>query len=264
MKAEERHQLKENDLASWMQYGFPVWLKQNGSYILLVLALCFLGYQLYSMYERKQSNAQHAAWADLLSAGSAENPAAKLQSVIDSYDFNDVKVLAYYQLALYYQQLPLSPEQMQTFKVGKTEALEKAADAFQKMADLAGSDTLLLGKAYLGLAAVEEDRGNWDAARKRYEQMTDPKGVFANTPFADIAADRLATIGQREKAPRLASMMPPPATRPAVNEPNLASPLGPFLPEAAPLPTPTTSPAFNGSALPDFSPPPMVPSTQPK
>ena len=49
MKAEERHQLKENDLGSWLQYGLPMYLKQNGSYILLVLALGFLGYQLYSL-----------------------------------------------------------------------------------------------------------------------------------------------------------------------------------------------------------------------
>ena len=43
MKAEERHELQENDLASWLQVGLlQTFLKQNGSYGLLVIAFSFL------------------------------------------------------------------------------------------------------------------------------------------------------------------------------------------------------------------------------
>ena len=94
MKAEERHQLKENDLCNWLQYGFPLWIKENGSYVLLLLALGFLGYQLYHMYERKQENYRTQAFAELRAAGATENPIPKLQSVIETYDLKDLRLQA--------------------------------------------------------------------------------------------------------------------------------------------------------------------------
>ena len=64
MKAEERHELKENDLQSWFQYGFPIWIKQNGSYVLLAAALVLLGYQLWRYYSQKQEFKAQGAWAE--------------------------------------------------------------------------------------------------------------------------------------------------------------------------------------------------------
>jgi hypothetical protein len=244
MKSEERHQLKENDLASWMQYGFPLWLKQNGSYLLLVLALCFLGYQLYNMYERKQSNTRVAAWSELLNAAQAENPPAKYQTVIDTYDIKEVKAIAYLDLGQYYLHLLLSPDQMQSLKIGKTEALEKAGNAFQKALDLFGEDKLIAGKASLGLASVAEDRGDWADARKRYQEIADKGANQVNAPFAEIAVERLKTLDDREKAPRLVALMPvtPPSSRPGTDFlPQLPGEMGSFGP---PLPeAPATAPA---------------------
>ena len=63
MKAEERHELQQNDLESFLYYRLPHYLRQYGSYILLVLALAFLGFQLWKMHDQKKQAHVQAAWA---------------------------------------------------------------------------------------------------------------------------------------------------------------------------------------------------------
>ena len=110
MKAEERHELRENDLASWLQYGLWAFLKQNGSYVLLVLALGFLGFQLWNMYERKQADAVRAAWLNLQDASSKDDPIAALSEVIDTSTVLAVKAEGSLELANIYEQLIAKPE----------------------------------------------------------------------------------------------------------------------------------------------------------
>src|SRR5438309_522004 len=64
MKAQERHELRENDLAGWLQYGLWTFLKQNGSYILLVAALCFLTFQIWNLVQQRRENAILQAWSE--------------------------------------------------------------------------------------------------------------------------------------------------------------------------------------------------------
>src|SRR3954466_13353561 len=73
MKAQERHELRENDLASWLQYGLWAFLKTYGSYVLLTLSLCFLGFQLWNLYSRKQQDARNQAWIDFNTLQYREN-----------------------------------------------------------------------------------------------------------------------------------------------------------------------------------------------
>lgn len=208
MKAEERHELKQNDLASFLQYGLPMWLKQNGSYVVLALALVFLAFQLYKMWERKQYETRQAGWAELQMvqnpsiAGPVENPPAKLQSIIDTYDIKELKSQAYHTLGTFYSRVILFPEQLASLNLTKAEALTKAFDAFKKAGELQPDDPLILAKATLGMAAIKEDQGQWEEAAKMY---TDMSSRFANSPFADLAAHRLATLPDRRNAPALAS-----------------------------------------------------------
>jgi hypothetical protein len=269
MDAEERHELKENDLASWLQYGLPMFLKQNGSYIVLVAALCFLGFQLYRMYEQKKENTRIQAWSELRSAGSSDDPARKIQSVIDTYDIKQLREEAYLELGNYYGRLPMAQQQMATMKITAQEAIKQSYDSYKKAFDIAGDDTLTAGKALLGMAAACEDLANWADAKKIYDQLADKKGAFKDTPFGDVATERLASLDDREKAPRLIAMIPPPATKPAETAPaaigNLPGMFGPTLPEAGGLGglgTGGAAPSFGGPALPDIVPAP-VPATAP-
>jgi tetratricopeptide (TPR) repeat protein len=208
MKAEERHELKQNDLASFLQYGLPMWLKQNGSYVVLALALVFLAYQLYGMWQRKQYETRQAGWAELQTvqnpsiAGPVENPPAKLQSIIDTYDIKELKSQAYHTLGTFYSRVILFPEQLASLNLTKSEALTKAFDAFKKAGELQPDDPLILAKATLGMAAVKEDQGQWEEAAKMYVEMC---SRFANSPFADLARHRLNTMPDRRNAPALAS-----------------------------------------------------------
>jgi len=264
MKAQERHELKQNDLASWLQYGLPMFLKQNGSYVVLILAIALLAYQVYHWYQRKQEALHQTAWVELQQAQMAENPPARWQGIIDTYDYPDLKVQAYLGMGTFYSRLTLFPEQMTIMKITRAEALDKAYDAFKHARDTMPGDALVNAKAILGMAAVDEDRGDWDAARKEYQELATGT-LFVKTPFVDFAQDRLATLDQRRDAPRLAAMIPtPPASQPAgmvpagelgpqllggMNFPNFTAPSLPggtaatTLPVEAPSTAPATAPA---------------------
>src|SRR4051812_3201958 len=64
MKAQERHELRENDLAGWLQFGLWAFIKEYGSYLLLGLSLAFLGFQLYRYYNQRQETERLQAWRE--------------------------------------------------------------------------------------------------------------------------------------------------------------------------------------------------------
>jgi hypothetical protein len=282
MKAEERHELRENDLASWLHYGLWAFLKQNGSYILLVLALGFLGYQLWNMYQRKQEIARLNAWNDLRVA--TESPDAttyvnKLRVLVAETKLKEVKAQAYLDLGYVYDRLLAYPEDLNRLQLGPDEALNKAYDAFQQALQLHGDDVLLSAKAHLGMAAVAEDRGQWDQALGEYKKLTDPASQYANTAFAALAQQRIDTLDDRKNAPQLAASfrtrysdeqkkmsLPPASTLPAglpnlqglMNTPESSFP-GLFPPKRSTPATPATAPGpvvpFVGPTIPGIAPP---------
>lgn len=272
MDSEERHELQDNDLSSWLQYGLWTFLKQNGSYLLLVLALGFLGYQLWNLYEQKQENKRNAAWFDLRTAETADNPAAKLLDIASSNDYAPVQAEAYLKLGSYYgTQLVLEPAELLNKKLSRTDALTKAAGYYKEAIDAMPDDKLIAAKGHLGIASADEDLGEWDKAKAEYEILTDKAGKFAGTPYAALAASRLSGLDDRRNSPRLASMIPPPA--PVNPVPQLPSSLqlpgqfpGAFTPTLPGLQVPTTQ--ENQSVpfvLPNFPNvmPPAIPSTLP-
>jgi len=256
MKAEERHELRENDLASWLQYGLWAFLRENGSYFLLVLALGFLGYRLWAYYEQKQEIARQAAWAQLHEADSGDNPVKTLEDLVDSSDMNPVKAQACLELGRLYNKLAAFPENLRGLKMSREEALSKSYDNFAKALTFQNADPLIAAKAHLGMAGVFEDRGGeWDKAKAEYEIIATDK-LFAGTAFVDLAKERLATLDDRRNAPRLAMAIPlPPETRPDTGLPGSSS-LFQGLPG---LPGPSTRSQFPSLILP----PSTSPSTAP-
>ncbi len=217
MKAEERHELKENDLASWLQYGFPIWLKNNGSYVLLVLALGFLGFQVWRLYEARQEGTRIKASNELRMAQEAEDVPSKLKTLIETYDIKDVREKAYLALGKAYVELLPFPGQLKAMNLTRSEALTEAYNAYEKALKQYGSDELIAGKAMLGMAQVEEDRGEWDQAKKIYEEMGE-KGRFSDPAWANAAAAQLKTLEARKNAPRLVSQIKiPPPTMPSTS-----------------------------------------------
>ncbi|HEY4329368.1 MAG TPA: hypothetical protein VGN88_06510 [Phycisphaerae bacterium] len=249
MKAEERHELRENDLASWLQYGLWAFLKQNGSYVLLVLALAFLGYQLWNMYETKQELAVRGAWLDLQNASTVDDPIKALGDVIDTSTVNAVKAEGSLELANIYERLIVNPEMMDKRRESRDEVLGKAFMYYNKALETMGDDKLIAANAHLGLAAVLEDRAEWDKAKAEYQILTDPNGKFKGTAFQELAADRIKTLDERRNVPRLASMIPPPPppSTPSSGLPQLPGGSGLGLPGGMSLPSGLGLPIGGGS-----------------
>jgi predicted negative regulator of RcsB-dependent stress response len=255
MKAEERHELRENDLANWLQYGLWAFLKANGSYLLLIVALGFLGYQLWGVYQRRQVEAQQRAWASLNEATSSENPFKTLDELITSSTVKPVQAQACLKLGQLYGKLAAFPEELVKRNMTRAEALSRAYEFHAKALTFQGDDALIAAKAHLGIAGVYEDREDWDKAKAEYQAMVDNK-QFAGD-LANLAKDKLTTLDDRRHAPRLAAMIPPP--QPVRPDPmaglgglgfpgGLGSGLGGGT--GGGLPGPTTSSAFGPLLLP--------------
>jgi cbb3-type cytochrome oxidase subunit 3 len=223
MKAEERHELRENDLASWLQFGLWAFIKNNGSYFLLVLALAFLGYRLWVLYEQKQAQARDAAYTTYQVAESAadairtpedwQRAAHDLAELIDTTDFDSVKAEACLRLGKLYNFWAAFPEMQVYAKLSRNECLSKSYEYFSKALTVEGTDPLIAAWARMGIASVYEDRGEWNKAKAEYQGIMDDK-MFAGD-LAKLAKSRLDTMDDRRNAPRLAEMIPPPpSTRP--------------------------------------------------
>jgi hypothetical protein len=247
MKAQERHELRENDLAGWLQYGLWAFIKQNGSYVLLVIALGFLTYQIYGLIQRRAQDKEDSAWQayyglphresllaqyivavrmramvpadadpEVRRRAAAEvddmealirNRPTRLREIIDSNDIKPLQAACYMEMAEHYRKLLMYPEIMQMVNLSRSEVLEKQAVAYQGAIDAVPDDLLTGAQARFGLAGNLEDRGDWDKAADAYKVLTDKNGKFADTPFAEFATARAAKLEERKKAPRLVSMM---------------------------------------------------------
>ena len=260
---EEPEDLKQNDLAAWLQVGLPLFLRKNGSYLLLAAALCLLAYQLYNRYELKKQAEVQTAWTELDSASSptAENAPAKLASLISQYDLKPIQALAYLQIATFYLEDVAHgnpPTGYNGVKISRDDALAKAEDAAKKVISDYPDQTLAVGKAHLALATIALDRNDFPAARKQYEFLADKAGPFADSEFSRLAEANLKNFDALQKVPPLAALAPPepPPAPPATLPSGLDS-----LPGMSSTPSPTGLPDFSSNpALPT---PPATPTSQP-
>ena len=235
---EEQDDLKQNDLANWLQYGLPMFLRKNGSYLLLAAALCLLAYQLYNRYEQKKVVEVQTAWSELdaASSPSAENVPTKLESLISQYQLKTVQANAYVALAAFYLEDVAHgnpPTGYRGVKIPRDAALSKAEEAASKIISDFPDHIVPVGKAHLALATIALNRNDFPAARKQYEFLTDKAGPFADTEFSRIADAQLKNFDAYQKVPPLAALAPPepppapPASMPADMNPTLSPMPGP-------------------------------------
>ncbi|HVT82733.1 MAG TPA: hypothetical protein VHM90_18995 [Phycisphaerae bacterium] len=279
MKAEERHELRENDLAGWLQYGLVNWLREYGSYVLLLGALAFLGYRLWVMHEEKKTARYQEAFNTLHEAEAANagketeyfrvvNPAdpKQLADLIDSTEFMEVKAEAAIALAQYYHDMVAFPEILRMKNLRRDEVLDKAMTYYQTAAKALPNDRLVNALSQLGIAAVYEDQLLWDKAREIYTAMGDPKSTYAGTPMADVASARLKSLPDRQNAPRLVAQIP--EIKPAAPSSPSMMPDGSMLNGSMQIPGLPRMPSMPGPVLPYQGPSfpgigPDIPSTAP-
>lgn len=219
MKAEERHEARDNDLASGLQFGLMHFVREYGSYVLLLGALGFLGYQLWNMQQQKKLVEHRNAFEELRQASRKNenkgygriNPAdpESLKKLMANTPYNEVKARAALALASYYQEMVPFPEAIEEeFKTRREDVLNNAMENFRIALEAMPDDLLIAGRAHLGMAAVYEDQGLWDKAKAEYQVVADPKGKYAGTPTAELADARLKSLSDRQFSPRLVAMIP--------------------------------------------------------
>jgi hypothetical protein len=243
MKADRRHELQENTLAHVLT-NFPLYLSIYGGRILLVLSLIVLLFVLLNY--RKQAKVQQAQDARVglsnareltmqigqLAAGFGEpsqiaQQRSLLRSQIDSSlevaaanaDTDTLKAeteLARAELFWTLANLSALPgattQPALALPEKRDDLLSKAESNYQTVMAQFPKESFARGSALLGLGAIAENRGQFDVAQQKYDELA--KSDLAPTHKV-LAEQRLAMLPLL-RTPRKFVPATMPATQPAI------------------------------------------------
>ncbi|MGH7214510.1 MAG: tetratricopeptide repeat protein [Tepidisphaeraceae bacterium] len=267
MKAERRHELKTNTLALGLEH-FPELMRRYGGKVLLALVAIVL---VFMLVRYRISSARLAARDAALSLSSAQVALGQIRSlgpqipqdalarmrdqaaddagraldrVFELSD--DPSVLAEamitrgdlnWQMANF-PQLPAATTQ-ESLRPAKSpsEYLSQAEQAYQEVLSRYPGQSRAITSARFGLAAVAENRGEWETARRQYQEITNNAATIP--AFKQLADARLANLGDLQQPVVIAKPSTLPATLPT-----------PFVPTTQPQTTATTAPATPATTVP--------------
>ncbi|MBX3386899.1 MAG: hypothetical protein KF768_10040 [Phycisphaeraceae bacterium] len=197
-------------------------IKKYSTPVLVVIAVLAGGYFFYHKRQRDRAASIDAAMVQFDSAFASRSPATLRAVADDAPSYSGAKVLAL---------LSLGDLHLEAFRTGvpsgadldadgnirteglafltpdeRTQQLREAERAFQRAADLVQSDPsrrLALLQALGGLAAVDESRGEIDAAKARYGRMAQIAESHGLTPLAKTLRGLAESSEALKSAPRL-------------------------------------------------------------
>jgi hypothetical protein len=247
---------------------FIDFLQKWGTPLLLVGCLAAAGFWGYRHLNQRSTQQRDAAWADFSAAAAGTNVSPEsLVAIADQYDgTGSTSLLARLKAAEAYRGALLTgvkpggqvkpdgqvedPADLMT-DADRTQFLDLAAGLYQRVLDDAAKDPqklfLFTVNARFGLAAVEESRGNSDAAKGQYEEIVTLCEGTSLAAHAALAKERIARLPELASMPKLltrADLPKEPEPAPATLEP-AADPAGPapVAGPAAPAPeTPAPTP----------------------
>ncbi len=220
MRAEERHRLKTNELAQKLS-ELPEYLRKHIKLIsvgvVAVVVICIVGGFWWSArkksYSRRNEELQglfpQIVQIQYNAARAAQDPKAQSEATYNISSLlgalgnlsseaqgTPIGMMALLQQAdlkrseLYYtHRLLLDQEKEQICR-----ASEKL---YQQILSEYGDHAQAVGTAQLGLALVAEDRGDWEKAKKKYEEILAEKdGKLTGTTFPLLAQRRLRMINE--------------------------------------------------------------------
>lgn len=238
MRAGERHELKENELAKILASS-RIFLKEKGkalglAVVAVVVVIAAIGYA-------SSSRAAHIedAWrkkAELTFATPAEGRESlkKLSDLIA-----DTSDSAFVQAALLEQGTQALRLSQQSEIPPDPELNDLARSAFEQLLDRARSNLFAQAAAHSGLATVAENDFAIDhqpkhkdiTERHLKEIVNDAR--LQTTPFYTLATDRLADLGETFEVVRFAAAPPPP---PPALQPEAVQPAAPQVDAEKPQP----------------------------
>lgn len=272
MDAEKRHQLKTNELAEALGKIRDFGSDPQTRYWLLglvILVVAVVGYRWWAGRQQRQSI---SAWAALAQVGGG--PERDVDAIGDELraliaDAPDAlfAVNARVRLAI------LLCRQAEEDTGRSKELLTQAVEVLRQVVDDPVAPPALVAAAAFSLGTSCESLRDFDGATAAYRRITD-EPRFAGSPFTDLAARRLETLGELSVPVHFEPGMPPPEPEPEADvesdpEPELepeewlpatqpAVPPAAATPESSPAP-----PEPEGGATAQADPPATQPTTQP-
>lgn len=213
MKSEHRHELKTNSLAEALA-NLPKTLKTHANKILTVLAVVLL-IIVGVRYKRSQDESARAqvrqslatAWTILGNIQGVREPAvldqaetdvkSAAQNVIETADASDHALLAsaYQALGQLYwtlaTQSPLATTQPTT---RPTNYLEMSEQAYTRILSDFSDQSQAVIAARLALAAIAEEKRDWDLARQHYQKVIESSEALPTDKL--LAENRLASLSE--------------------------------------------------------------------
>src|SRR5262245_18729244 len=190
MDAEERHELKTNELANAL-LKLKEWSDKYLNTVLTIVAAVALVWAGYRFWSWRRENAVHAAWAEVsranirdLTAGDA--PLDQLRRVITDAPEPTVAAIARVRLAAGLVQ--------RADEAGGEARLSEAASELRNVVSSGVADSLKAA-ALFKLAAIYESQRDLKAARETYNQLINSP-QFDALPFKSLAEDRLKTLDE--------------------------------------------------------------------
>ncbi len=169
MDAKERHELKDNDLAEFLENFGTFWNKHGNviSAVILFLVAGWFGLRYYKSY--KATN-QENAWADLASTESPPSYRERATENPGDVGLTNLALLrgaeGFHKQAI--EQLSKADDSEQDV-MSPEDSLSSAEKMYKQVLD-SQSDAAYRANAAAGLANVAETRGNFESAREYWTQ----------------------------------------------------------------------------------------------
>lgn len=169
MDSEHRHELKENDLATFLTH-FGEWWGKHGTNILIVITVLLIVVLGYRFLDMRATTAHNEAWSDLAATASPEG----YRTLAETHKDPAVQALAYLRGGdlLLAQSTSASAKNVDGADAVGTpqEALENAKVMYQQVLSIS-QEPVYRVNAMMGLAAVAEAERNWEQAGTYYRQV---------------------------------------------------------------------------------------------
>jgi tetratricopeptide (TPR) repeat protein len=195
MKAEERHELQQNDLVGGMA-GLYMFIRKYGIYVLLAVAIFVL---IIELIELHKANEQRKIEEAAMALQQAQTPRQIQNTVLNAYKVPAIAAQAYVRIGDFYLNLISlgNPAKgIGKVKATKAQSIAAAETAFHAVINKYPSQKLAVARAELGLALTYENAGQWNKAAAIYKTFTSPQASAIEKSFAPLAQYRLSHLQQ--------------------------------------------------------------------
>ncbi len=198
MDAKERHELKDNDLAEFLQNFGEFWNKHGNSIsvVILVVLVAWIGLRFYN---NMQATSHENAWADL---ASTTTPSGYRERAREDSGFGAIQEIAllrgaekYHQQAIKIQDEDGTGAQTTPGVMSADDSLKNAEAMYRQVLD-SKSDPVFLANAAVGLANVAETKGDFTAAEQYW---TRAEKLANDAHLGAIAAQAKVRLGMLDE-----------------------------------------------------------------